>query len=137
MRERIPLARRLRVEVVVHVIEGDQAWFHLVHQPVPGESAVGIHRRVDAVERRIQRKHRALADQSGGSQDAVRGLQVEQADRVVRAEQPPPAPAALGGGGQFVISGQAIPAGIFHRLFTSVLGVLAYFLTLLQNRITR
>jgi hypothetical protein len=84
MDQGVPLAARLGIEVVEDVVVAD--W--------PGgdglaDGAAAEEGRVRQFERPIQGEHLSRGDEFRGARDAVGGLEVEQADLVVAAEEPP------------------------------------------------
>ena len=87
VRQRVPLRRRLRIEVVEVVVE---------HEIRVGENLdrVGMlaareQRRVGDVDRQIHREDFARANRRGGRNHALRRQQVDRSDFVVVAEHAP------------------------------------------------
>ncbi|MCZ7578521.1 MAG: hypothetical protein M5U18_16325 [Dehalococcoidia bacterium] len=80
----VPLAARLGVEVVEHVVVVDGARDDLLADGASAEEG-----RVREFECPVEREHLARCDQLRGGGDALGGLEVEQADLVVVAEEPP------------------------------------------------
>ena len=111
VRQRVPLATRLREDVVPHVVEADAA--RLVDDVVPGQTTCGVERRIEEAQRRIERERRSAEYELGGTSAHLRCQQVEQSDLVVVAEQVPPQPPSKISWGQFVVRRQlhAAPPG--------------------------
>ena len=84
--QRVPLAGGLGEVVVELVVEARPAeGDHGVLDRSPPEQ-----RGVQLVQSGVEAEHLAGTDQAGGGRHPGGGLQVEQPDRVLRAEQPPP-----------------------------------------------
>ena len=123
VREAVPLARCLRVEVVEHVVavvaDGDLA------EDGVAELAAPIERRVGLLLLPVHREDGALLHEAGRGDDAFGRLQVEHADVVVVAEQ---SPGRFGGvprdDRQFAVGGQLI--GQFGHVDPPANGRLTY-----------
>src|SRR5712692_5673339 len=100
----VPLARALRVEVVVHVVEHDGAG--PVQHTVTWYAPTRTYRRVVGVHRGIQRKEGALLDEPCRCRDSLRREQVEQSDVVVRTEKSPTTATPFRCVRQFVVTGK-------------------------------
>ncbi len=87
MRERVPLRRRLRIEVVQEVVEHE----FRIRENLDGVRmlAAGEQRRVGNVDRQIQREHFARSNRVGGRDHALGRQQIDGADFVVVAEHAP------------------------------------------------
>src|SRR5579875_1487978 len=92
---------------------------------MPGQPAIRVQRRVDAVERQVQREDHAFANQLGGGCDALSRLHVQQAEAVIVAENPPAAPAPSRRRGKVFVPGWRVPpSAIAPACQTSLMAVL-------------